>query len=58
MKRVAEALGVSLEGLKNFSEEALIQIVNNTFSEFKDNASAINYNCGLKFNPLDKAIEL
>ena len=53
---IAEALGVSVEGIKNFSDEAIISIINNTFSDFKDNASAINYNC--TFNPLDKVVEL
>lgn len=34
----------------------MINIINNTFSDFKDNSSAINYGC--TFNPLDKVIEL
>lgn len=55
---VAKALGVSPEAIKNFSEEAVINIINNTFSDFKDNASAINYNCTLNFNPIDKLIEV
>lgn len=54
----AKALGVSAEAIENFSEEAGINIINNNFSDFKDNASAINYDCALNFNPLDKVVEL
>ncbi|MFH6993588.1 helix-turn-helix domain-containing protein [Flavobacterium sp. FlaQc-48] len=53
--QVAKALGVSVEGIKNFSEEAVLNIIGNTLS---DN-SVINgnaYNCN--FNSLDKVIEL
>ncbi|GEP52140.1 transcriptional regulator [Flavobacterium noncentrifugens] len=57
LKEVAKALGVTPDAIKNFSEEAVINIINNTFSDFKDNSSAINYNCSLNFNPLDKLIE-
>jgi len=56
LEKVAKALEVSVEGIKNFSEEAVINIINNTFSDFKDYASAINYGC--TFNPLDKVIAL
>ena len=55
LQRIAEALEVSVEGIKNFSEEAVINIINNTFSDFKDYSSAINYGC--TFNPIDKLIE-
>jgi transcriptional regulator with XRE-family HTH domain len=55
--KVAEALGVNAEAIKNFSEDAVINIINNTFSDFKDHSSAINYNCDLNFNPLDKLLE-
>jgi transcriptional regulator with XRE-family HTH domain len=57
LEQVAKALEVSVEAIRNFSEEAVINIINNTFSDFKDNSSAINYNCVLNFNPLDKLIE-
>lgn len=56
LAQIAKALGVSAEAIKNFNEDSLINIINNTFSDFKDNASAINYGC--TFNPLDKVIEL
>ncbi len=57
--QIAEALGVTAEGIKNFSEDAVLNIINNTFNT-NDNGIAI-----LKteiyqpnFNPLDKVIEL
>ena len=55
LKAIAEVLGVSVEGIKNFSEEAVLNIIGNTLND----GSVINgnaYNCN--FNPLDKVIEL
>lgn len=55
LKAIAEALGVSVEGIKNFSEEAVLNIIGNTLND----GSVINgnaYNCN--FNPLDKVVEL
>ncbi|KFF15630.1 helix-turn-helix domain-containing protein [Flavobacterium hydatis] len=50
---IAKALGVSVEALKNFSEEAAI----NYFNSFTDN-SAGTFNNHCTFNPLDKLIEV
>jgi transcriptional regulator with XRE-family HTH domain len=58
LTQVAQVLKVPVEAIKNFDEEAAINIVSNTFSDFKDNASAINHNCDLNFNPIDKIVEL
>jgi len=55
LKVIAEALGVSVEGIKNFSEEAVLNIIGNTLND----GSFINgnaYSCN--FNPLDKVVEL
>lgn len=53
---VAKALGVSVEAIKNFSEEGVI----NYFNSFHDNVvttgSIFATNC--TFNPLDKVVEL
>lgn len=51
---VADALKVPVEAIKNFSEEAAINIVSSTLH---DNAGSINNNCTLTFNPIDKWIE-
>jgi transcriptional regulator with XRE-family HTH domain len=59
LKEVAKALGVSVEAIKNFSDENVI----NYFNNFYDNSTGCNgifnsnnYNC--TFNPLDKVVEL
>ncbi len=52
--KIAETLEVSIEGIKNFSEEAVLNIIGNTYNI--DNASsAFNFNC--TFNPIEKLIE-
>jgi transcriptional regulator with XRE-family HTH domain len=57
LKQIADALGVSVEAIENFNEEAAINIIS---SSFNDNAtgSFINYNCTLAFNPIEKLLEL
>lgn len=53
LNEIAKALGVTKEGIENFSEEAVLNIIGNTYHV--DNSSAVNYGC--TFNPLDKLIE-
>jgi transcriptional regulator with XRE-family HTH domain len=53
LEQVAKALGVTKEGIENFSEEAILNIIGNTYHV--DNSSAVNYGC--TFNPLDKLID-
>jgi transcriptional regulator with XRE-family HTH domain len=53
---VAKALGVSVEALKNFSDEAAI----NYFNNFYDNSGSqgsFSHGSVFTFNPLDKLIE-
>lgn len=53
LEQISKILGVSTEGIKNFSEEAVF----NYFNSFNDNsAGTFNHHC--TFNPLDKLIEL
>ncbi|WP_428231769.1 helix-turn-helix domain-containing protein [Flavobacterium sp.] len=57
LEKIAEALGVTVEAIENFSEEAVF----NFFNNFYDNSSisgaqGINNSC--TFNPLDKVVEL
>lgn len=54
LKQIAEALGVSSEAIKNFTEEAVF----NYFTNFYDSSTAQVNNNGCTFNPLDKVIEL
>jgi transcriptional regulator with XRE-family HTH domain len=58
LEQVAKVLKINPEAIKNLGEESAINIFSNTFSDFKDNASAsaMNYQC--TFNPLDKVLEL
>lgn len=52
LEKVAKVLGVTKEGVKNFSEEAIFNIIGNSYH---DQSSSLNYNC--TFNPLEKLIQ-
>ena len=54
LAQVAEILGVTPAAIENFSEEAVFNIINNTFQDSSSNNN--NYLCTI--NPLDKIIEL
>jgi len=51
--QVAKILGVTPEAIENFSEEAVLNIIGNTYH---DQSSSVNYQC--TFNPLDKLLEI
>lgn len=53
LEKVAGALGVSAEAIKNYSDEAVFNIIGNTYN---DNSSSLNYQCS--FNPIDKVVQL
>jgi len=54
---VAKALGVSVEGIKNFNEENVLNIISNSFTS--NDSSTINaINVQPTFNPMDKVVEL
>ena len=55
LTEIAKALGVSVEGIKNFSEGAVFNIIGNTF---QDHSAITSGNYGCTFNPLDKVVEL
>jgi transcriptional regulator with XRE-family HTH domain len=57
---IAKALDVSVEAIKNFSDEGVINYFN-TFNEAVSNSSfgqGANNNYDCTFNPLDKVVEL
>jgi transcriptional regulator with XRE-family HTH domain len=57
LKEVAGALGVSVEGIRNFSEDYVLNIISNTFnSNDSSTLNAINFQPS--FNPLDKLMEM
>lgn len=53
LKAISEALGVPAEVIRNFSEEAVFNIMGNTYD---NGSSSINHN-NCTFNPLDKLLE-
>ena len=61
LNAIAEALGVSAEGIKNYSDEAVFNIIGNTYhNTSSDNstliASSMNYQP--TFNTIEKIVEL
>jgi len=54
LAQVANILGVSKEAIENFSEEAVFNIINNTFQDNSSNNN--NYLCTV--NPIEKMVEL
>lgn len=60
LQQISEALKIPVEAIKNFDEEAAINVISNTFNNHDHSspqfASVINNSPS--FNPLDKMIEL
>jgi transcriptional regulator with XRE-family HTH domain len=54
LEKIANILGVSIDAINNFSDEAAL----NYFNTFNDNSTGAfnNFNCS--FNPIDKVVEL
>ena len=52
---VAKALGVTKEGIENFSEESIFHNINNFHDNSVNNGPLNNFQC--TFNPLDKLID-
>ena len=58
LDKIAAALNIPVDAIKNFSEEGTFNIVANTFTDFKDNAVASAMNYHPTFNAMDKIVEL
>jgi transcriptional regulator with XRE-family HTH domain len=54
LEKIASVLGVTAEAIKSFSEEAVFNIIGNTFTDSSSNNN--NYLCTI--NPIEKIIEL
>ncbi len=54
LNKIAKALNVPVDIIKNFMEEGTVNIISNCFDNSMLNA--VNHNC--IFNPLDKVVEL
>jgi len=58
LMQIAEALGVTAEAIKNFSDEAVFNIINSfNDSDFSNSNGAFGA-VACNFNPLDKVVEL
>ena len=55
--KIAEALEVSVEGVKNFSEDTVLNIISNTFTS-NDTSTLNAINIQPSFNTVDKIVEL
>lgn len=55
LSKVAEALQIPVEAIKNMTDEAAFNIIGNTF---QNDSSAYVYQYKCNFNPIDKVIEL
>lgn len=56
LKQISEALKIPVEAFQNFDEEQAVNIIANTFTDFKDGASAINIKP--VFNPIEAILNL
>lgn len=57
LEKIGKVLGVSVEAIKNFDEEAAINIVSNSFTS-QDSSTINAINIQPTFNPVDKVVEL
>ena len=57
LKAISEVLGVSPEAIKNYSDETVLNNIQNNYEGSVINSGpTVNHNC--TFNPLDKVVEL
>jgi transcriptional regulator with XRE-family HTH domain len=56
LEKVAKVLKVSPEAIKNFTEEAVVNVIQNNYEGSVNNNSNYNHQC--TFNPFDKIVEL
>jgi transcriptional regulator with XRE-family HTH domain len=57
LQAIAKVLGVSADAIKNYSDETVLNIIQNNYEGAVINSGpTVNHNCS--FNPLDKVVEL
>jgi transcriptional regulator with XRE-family HTH domain len=56
LEEVGRVLKVPVDAIKSLDDDAAVNIISNTFSDFKDNSIANASYC--TFNPIDKILEL
>jgi len=57
LSEIAQALGVTVDAIKNFSEDAVINYFNNIYNNENSPIHIATTNNNCTFNPLDKLIE-
>lgn len=57
LEQVAKALGVSVEAIKNFSEEMVINYFHNFYDNSSSQGNSFNQGMYATFNPIDKIME-
>jgi transcriptional regulator with XRE-family HTH domain len=57
LSKIATVLKVPVDAIKNFDEQAAINIISTTFNSH-DNSTSLAYQSSFTFNPIDKIIEL
>jgi transcriptional regulator with XRE-family HTH domain len=55
LEKIAKVLGIPVDAIKNFSEEAVINIISSTLH---NTSGLVNYNPTFTFNPIEKIVEL
>ncbi len=55
--KIAAVLKVPVDAIKNFDEQAAINIISTTFNSH-DNSTSLAYQSSFTFNPIDKIVEL
>lgn len=58
LQQIADVLGVTLDGLKNFREEGVFYHTNNFYEATTFNNSTVNSHSTVFQNPMEKIIEL
>jgi len=53
LKKIADALGVSIEAIKNYNEDAVLSLIQNN-----NDSSTNNFLIGYQYNPVEKIVEL
>jgi transcriptional regulator with XRE-family HTH domain len=56
IEKIAQVLKVTPDAIKSFSEETVVNIIQNNYEGSTNNSSNYNHQC--TFNPLEKMVEL
>jgi hypothetical protein len=56
LQQIATTLKIPVDAIQNFDEEQAVNVIANTFTDFKDTASAINIHP--VFNPVEAVLKM